>query len=256
MQTPDVSVILPVYNGAAFLEESICALDGYLKDHFDKYEMIVVDDGSTDHTKSIFSKLAHLPNLKTIHVPDNEGKFAAIRRGIAASRGRCQIFTDADLPYDLEAIGYIDDLINRRKFHIVIGDRTLSESQYSENYGLIRTIASRIFTILVTVIVTGSLRDTQCGIKGFRHDVAEGLFSVLRDPGFSGDVELLYIAIKYNLEIKRIPVRLQRNEESTVKLLKHALSMIYRISKLKLYWRKGYYKSQDLELLSRQEYWK
>jgi dolichyl-phosphate beta-glucosyltransferase len=213
-----------------------------------------VDDGSRDETRKILESLPKR-NLKVIGLDKNRGKFGALAAGMAQARGRCRIFTDADLPYDLTALPYVVRLINERGFHIVIGDRNLPQSVYDIHTTWLRKVSTWIFSFFVYMVVTGGLFDTQCGLKGFRADVAEGLFPLVTDWGFSGDVELLYIALKYNLEIKRIPVRLESHGPSTVRLFSQALRMLGRVSQLRLNWNRGIYASQKLKDITSQDYW-
>jgi glycosyltransferase involved in cell wall biosynthesis len=250
----DLSVVIPVYNGAAFLPETLDRLQAFLDVRVPEHEIIVVDDGSTDGTAaSVLPRLSARTHLITL--PRNQGKFAALKAGMAESTGRCCLFTDADLPYELEALPYIASLINDQGFHIVVGDRTLRHSVYRENLQPIRRLATRAFSLMVTLFVTGGLFDTQCGLKGFRGDVARSLFALLLDSGFSGDVELLYLALKYNLAIRRVPVRLKRSAPSTVRITRHAVTMVGRIARLRRNWAAGTYASPELERLSNQSYW-
>jgi dolichyl-phosphate beta-glucosyltransferase len=105
------------------------------------------------------------------------------------------------------------------------------------------------------MLVTGGLFDSQCGLKGFRADVADAIFPLLTDDGFSGDVELLYIALKYNLSLRRIPVRLQRASPSTVKLRRHSLPMLLSILGLRHRWGSQRYASPALSEIASQAYW-
>jgi hypothetical protein len=88
---------------------------------------------------------------------------------------------------------------------------------------LARRAASALFTQFVGRIVTGGFFDTQCGLKGVRGDVADALFPILRVNRFAFDVELVYVALKHRLDIKRIPVQLLHNETSSVRLLRDAV---------------------------------
>jgi len=250
----EVSVIIPVFDGQSFIRENIAALQDFCRSHFSSYEIIVVDDGSRDETREVLESVPKR-NLKVIGLDRNRGKFGALAAGMAQARGRCRLFTDADLPYDLDALPYIVRLINDRGLHIVIGDRNLPQSVYDTNTNWLRNVSTKIFSFFVYMMVTGGLFDTQCGLKGFRADVAEGLFPLVTDWGFSGDVELLYIALKYNLEIKRIPVRLESHGPSTVRLFSQAWRMLARISQLRLNWNRGIYASPKLKDITSQDYW-
>jgi dolichyl-phosphate beta-glucosyltransferase len=252
----DLSVVIPVYNGADFIAESVALIHGYLSKFADvDFELILVNDGSTDQTREVLESLK-LPGLTVISLPSNQGKFGAIVAGMLAASGYCRIFTDSDIPFDLEAIKYMYDLVDQRSFHLVVGDRSLRDSHYQGPLSLARLLGTPIFTSLVRLLVMGGLHDTQCGIKAFRGDVASAIFPLLRDRGFSGDVELLFVALKYNLEIKRIPVRLRRVSRSSVHVFGHGFRMISRICRLRFLWNSGAYQSEALERLSDQRYWR
>jgi len=252
-QAREVTIVLPVYNGQDFIRDNVIRLDDFCRSRIPGYEIIVVDDGSRDKTRDILKGLSRR-SLRTVSYETNRGKFGALAAGMALARGRCCIFTDADLPYDLSALPYIVRLINERGLHIIIGDRNLPESVYNIRTSWLRNASTWIFSLFVYILVTGGLFDTQCGLKGFRGDVARSLFPLVTDHGFSGDVELLYIALKYNLEIKRIPVRLESHGPSTVKLLSQAWKMLGRISQLRLNWNRGRYDSKELKRISSQPY--
>jgi dolichyl-phosphate beta-glucosyltransferase len=249
----EISVVLPVFNGADFIRANLEVLLAYLARTFESFEVVVVDDGSTDETASRIESIRD-DRLRFLRLPRNSGKYAALAAGMAVSRADCRVFTDADLPYDLEALSFIARLVNQRGFHVVVGDRTLPESEYRVHQPWLRSAATRVFTFFVTIFVTGGLFDTQCGLKGFRADVAGALFPLLEERGFAGDVELLYVALKYNLEIRRIPVRLRRSGPSTVRLGRHAFDMLRRIGRLRRNWNRGVYSTPTLERLSSQAY--
>ncbi len=251
---PEISLVLPVYNGAAFAARSARTAAELLASLFPSWEVVVVDDGSLDGTADAVGAVTG-EGVRLVKLATNTGKFGALKAGMREARGRCRAFTDADLPFDLSAIPYMARLVNDRGFHLVIGDRTLRESEYHDHVASPRRLASRSFSWFVRLLVTGGLFDTQCGLKAFRADVAEALFPLLLEDGFAGDVELLYVALKYNLEIKRIPVRLLRSETTTVRLLGHAGPMLAAIARLKKNWEAGRYLSEELAAIARQAYW-
>ncbi|MDL2716136.1 MAG: glycosyltransferase [Acidobacteriota bacterium] len=251
---PDLSLVLPVFNAALFVERSLAEAAEFLGRGSLSWEIIAVDDGSTDDTAARLAARSG-ENVRIVSLPRNLGKFGALRAGMQAGRGRCRVFTDADLPFDLDAVLYMARLVNDRGFHVVTGDRTLMGSDYRPHVSRRRDTASAAFSFLVRMLVTGGLFDTQCGLKAFRSDVAEALFPLLAENGFAGDVELLYVALKYNLEIKRVPVRLRRSEPTTVHLGLDSLRMLGRIASLRQAWDAGRYRSPALERIGRQTYW-
>ncbi|MGZ3864928.1 MAG: glycosyltransferase [Bacteroidia bacterium] len=226
-----LSVIIPSYNSAAVLKNNLPYLINYLKEKKYDFEILVVDDGSNDNgvTKKVAEELAciYLCNEK------NTGKGESVRKGMLAATGRFRIFTDADIPFNAEAIEQFLYYLDQKEFHLAIGDRTLTESSYFNSKSGLRNTASKAFSFFVGRFVAGGMFDTQCGIKGFRAEVAKDIFSVSRVKGFTFDVELLYIALKRNYDIKRLPVTLRSQEGQSVKLLLHSFTMMVDLMKIK-----------------------
>ena len=237
--TPRVSLVIPVHNGVEFVTESVDEARLFLERRYPAFEIVIVDDGSTDGTAAALDPFLD-DRIRLIILTENLGKFAALRAGMAAAQA---------------AVPFIVNLIQGGAFDIVVGDRTLPESVSLSDSRVARKLSSRIFSYCVRMLVTGGLFDSQCGIKGFRDEVAEALFPLVTDDSFSGDVELLYIALKHNLSIRRIPVRLQRASPSTVRLRFHSLPMLGRILRLRHNWNSGRYASEALSRIASQAYW-
>jgi dolichyl-phosphate beta-glucosyltransferase len=237
-----LSVIVPSYKGAGILEKNLPVLIAYLRQQDYTWEVIVVDDGSNDlgATKTACDQLGCLfyQNQK------NMGKGAAVRKGMQAAQGLFRIFTDADIPYELDAIGTMLRYLDFKEFQVVIGDRNLKGSSYLSEISGLRKVTSVFFTRFVGTIVTANFFDTQCGLKGFQAAAADYIFKHARINGFAFDVELLYIALKQNFEIKRIPVRLSNQEKSTVKVLQHGITMFFDLFKIKINNVRGFYKEE------------
>ena len=250
----NLSVVIPVYNAADFIEESVRGLAAFLDGKGVEHEIVLSNDGSTDGSLAALRRLEGGP-VRVVSSEQNRGKFAAIRDGMRAATGSCKVFTDADVPFDHSAVVYIERLVNGRGFHVVIGDRTLPGSAYAESVAWARRLTTSLFRQAVRLLITGGVPDSQTGLKGFRADVADALFPLLTENAFGGDIELLYIALKYNLEIRRIPVRLQRQGRSTVRPLRHSWPMLRTLARLRGNWRRGAYRSDALAAIARQRYW-
>lgn len=237
-----LSIIIPSYKGSETLKKNLPELAAYLQQQSCSYEVIIVDDGSPDdeQTKRVVESYGY-NYLANDH---NMGKGAAVRKGMLYAKGEYKLFTDADIPFSTQSIHDILYYLEDREFDIVIGDRTLEKSQYFEKISILRKLGSVIFTFFVTRFITGGLADTQCGLKGFKRKIADDLFSVNTINGFAADVEILYVALKRNYDIKRLPVQLRNNEESTVSLLKHAPRMVLDILSLKINHLLGRYKKE------------
>lgn len=249
----ELSVVLPLYNAAPFVRERLPLLARYLASHFDSWELIVSDDGSTDGSIELVESLG-LPGCTLLRHATNTGKYGALARGIARSRGRCVLFTDADVPYELPAIDYLSRLVLEKGFHLALGDRTLAGSRHADTAGAVRTLTGHLFRYYTRLLVTGGIYDTQCGIKAFDGEVARALFPLIRELGFTGDVELVYIALRYNLAIRRVPVRLCYQGESSIRLLRHGLAMVLSSLRIRSRHRRGDYRSARLSELARQDY--
>ncbi len=248
---PDLAVVLPCYRSAPLAVRSVARLSSFLAGTGMRYEIIIVDDGGGDFPDNAWSDSAC---VRLIRLPHNRGKGAAVATGMRAARGTVRIFTDIDLPYDLELIPVIAAYIRERGFHVVIGDRNLPDSSYLTVQSAQRRVASALFSEFVGRIVTGGFFDTQCGLKGFRGDVADELFSLQRLERFAFDVELVYLSLVHKLDIKRIPVQLRNNETSTVRLFRDASRGFVDVFRIKYHRMCGHYTSERLENIVRSDY--
>lgn len=216
-------------------------------------EVIVVDDGSNDNGAT--EKVAKENGCIFLQQEINKGKGAAVRRGMLAAKGDYRIFTDADIPFEFEAIENFLHYISDKEFDIAIGDRRLPESNYFSKIKGARKVGSNIFTFFVGRFITTGFSDTQCGIKGFKGKVADDLFSVARLNGFAFDVEILYIALKRNYDIKRLPVHFRSNhDDSSVSLMRHAPGMLMDLFRIKWNHLRGNYNSKNEYRISNIEY--
>jgi dolichyl-phosphate beta-glucosyltransferase len=228
----DISFVLPAYKGAAQLEQSLPLLQQWLNSLGKTWEVIVVDDGSKDGGAT--EQVVNRAGCKFIGLPQNMGKGGAVRAGMREAKGRLRMFTDADVPFDEDSMHRFIHYLDEKQFHIVIGDRTLETSRYFTEISGARKLGSGIFTFFVGRFVTTGLHDTQCGLKGFRAEIADDIFGVSRINSFAFDVELLYIALKRNYDIKRLPVVFKSShDESSVSLLKHAPGMLLDLFRIK-----------------------
>jgi glycosyltransferase involved in cell wall biosynthesis len=251
---PALSVILPCYRSAALARQSVLRLDHALAGRVDSYEIIVVDDGFGDCEAALASLVAGWGgSIRVITLPENRGKGAAVAAGMRAATGDVRIFTDIDLPYGTTPVMLIENLIRVRRFHMVIGDRTFPQSRYETELSFGRRMASAVFSRITNIIVTGGFFDTQCGLKGFRGDVASVLFNLQTVDRFAFDVELIYLALKHGLEIKRIPVLLEGNMTSSVRLGRDSLQTLIDVVRIKLNQMRGAYANQHLSSLVARE---
>lgn len=238
-----LSVIVPTYNSNDALTKNLPVLLNHLKSKEYSFEVIIVDDGSDESKKA--KPIAERFGCTYVGYKENKGKGEALRVGMLAARGEYRIFTDADIPYELDALDTMLRYLDFKEFDMCTGDRTLKESKYFDRVSKIRSMGSKLFSAFVGRFVAGGLYDTQCGIKGFRADVAEDIFSVSRINGFAIDVELYYIALKRNYDIKRIPVVLRSADGSSVNVLKHGIQAFFDVSRMVIHYYMGKYTKKD-----------
>ncbi len=238
MTPPTVSLVIPAYDSARYLNDNVLRVREFFGRAGIDGEIIVADDGSTDGTADSVTESERTRVLRLRH----GGKGAAVRAGMAATSGAIVGFTDADLPYGLGPLPLAMSYVRDRRFHAVIGDRTLPGSSY-ESTGLLRTALSEFASLSFRTLVTGGIYDTQCGFKFFRGDVGREVFRLSRIRGFAIDVEVIYLLLKYRLDIKRIPVRLERNEASSVRVIRDSAAAFRDIASIRWSWATGRYRA-------------
>ena len=236
------SIVIPCYNAERTLPATLDTVLDHLNNNSDIYgpwELIVIDDGSSDSTIDVCETYG--AQSRVIRMERNMGKGAAVRRGMLEARGDYRFFMDADAPYDLGIVPVMMRYLDVKEFDVVIGARDLSEDLARVERTFLRKIASAVFTALVGRVVITGVRDTQCGLKGFRGACADQLFGASCIDGFAFDVEVLYLAHKCNYDIKRFPVELVREDESTVSVIRHGLPMLRDVLLLPFRYHAGRY---------------
>ena len=239
--TKQLSLIIPVYNYREQIIANLETLMIYLRERVINFEIIVIDDGSTDGTAKKIEAANLGSDIKLIALPKNVGKGAAVRAGIEAATKEKIIFMDADLPYRLEAILKISDALDSGA-DMVAGDRTLPDSYVGLKKNIVRTITSKLFVFLVRSLALKDARDTQCGIKGFRGDIAKKIFELVSISGFGFDVELFAVAEANNLRVARVPVQFTGRDGSTVRLGRDSFRMLRDLFKIRRLKRMKYYR--------------
>ncbi|MCL5113781.1 MAG: glycosyltransferase [Patescibacteria group bacterium] len=246
-----LSVVIPSYNEMANLQKGVLdKVQHYLSKQKYSYEVIIVDDGSTDGSVDFVEEFSkenpHFKLIKNSHL----GKAGAVTKGVLEAVGEYILFTDTDQATPIEELDNILPYFNKG-FDIVIGSRN------SQRRGApwTRLVMAKGMVILRTIIVgIGGISDTQCGFKAFRRDVARKLFEKINkiNKGFSEisgsrvsagfDVELLYLAQKMKYKIKEVPVSWLYVETRRVSPFRDSLDGLIDLFKIKLNAIRGIYK--------------
>ena len=227
-----LSVIVPVYNSAAFISETCRELVDYLGKLEEEYELLFVDDGSRDNTGSILEEFVERhPRVFLIRNGTNRGKGYSVRAGMNQAQGDLLVFTDADLAYPPTEIGKIVQTLGEGA-DLAIATRVAPASRFimsPEFFGYIYTrhLGSRLFNSLVRRVLGLSIHDTQAGLKGFNRKAKEIIFDRQTLEGFTFDVELIYIAQKFGLTVREVPVIFRYfSEPTTVSFAMQSLASI------------------------------
>jgi dolichyl-phosphate beta-glucosyltransferase len=233
-----LSVVIPAYNEETNIQNTIETLIRILRPLFDEVEIIVVDDGSIDLTAPKVEvkvrKFINDVNITLIKNGKNRGKGFSIKSGVLSSAGDTVIFIDADLSYDADSIIKIASGVSGET-PILIGSRNLPTSEILTHVSLIRFIFGRVFSLLIRLLVLKGIADTQCGLKGFKGELAHKIFPLMTIDGFAFDVEFLYISRKYHYDISMIPVNLVDNRKgSRVNMVVDPVRMVIDLIRIRL----------------------
>jgi dolichyl-phosphate beta-glucosyltransferase len=223
-----LSVIIPAYNEARRIPPYLQSAIAYLNGRGLPFEILVVDDGSTDETAALIEEAAtQNPCLRLLRLPHNSGKGAAVRAGMQAAQGEFQLFTDADGATPIQELEQLEAAMNNGA-DLAIGSRTLAsrDNRYRVQARLHRTVLGNLFNRIVRLLGIGDINDTQCGFKLFRKSVAQDLFSVARIDGYGFDLELLYIAQQRGYRIAEVPINWMDQPGSKVRVLRDGLAML------------------------------
>lgn len=222
---PHLSVVIPAFNEEGRIGATLGALIRYLDQQPYSWEIVVVDDGSTDATVAVVeARAAELEAPARVESIPHAGKGWAVRHGMLSSSGRYRFMCDADLAMPVE---HLATFLARMEeaYDVVIGSRQI-EGARRFGEGLGRHLRGRVFNWMVRVVAVGGFQDTQCGFKCFRGDVAEELFGAQRTRGLGFDVEILYLAVRRRLRVLEMPIDWYHQELSKVRPVVDNFAMI------------------------------
>jgi dolichyl-phosphate beta-glucosyltransferase len=211
----------------------------YLSKNFKDYEIIVVNDCSQDSTCDIVRKIRD-KHIALLHNKANSGKGYSIRKGIEHAKKDLILFTDADLATPIEELKNLMSAIEDGA-DIAIASRNLKGSVIKTKQPFYRQMLGKIFPLIVRALCLRGIKDTQCGFKLFRKDVAKKVFSLSRLDRYAFDVEALFIAKKKGYSIKEVPVTWIDKPYSKVRIFRDSFVMLKDLFRIKTNWWMGRY---------------
>jgi len=207
---PSLSIVVPAYNEAVRLVQSLPIILDYLNKTHPASELIVVDDGSTDDTAAVSRQALANPgsiNARVITYEANRGKGYAVRRGLLASQAPVALFSDADLSSPITEAPKLIGPIEQGEYDVTFGSRALDRRLIGIHQPWRREQGGRVFNLIVRLATGLPFWDTQCGFKAFRLSACRPIVEAATIDRFGFDVELLYVAQLADLRLKEIPVR-------------------------------------------------
>ena len=228
-----VTLCIPLYNEEAILAETIDTVSAYMTAAFpDHFEVIFIDDGSTDNSKAILEERCSGP-IRYLSYQPNRGKGCAVRQGMLAGEGDYVIFTDCDLAYGLDVIPEMVALFDEHpEYDAVVGSRVKHPEGYA-GYSFPRKVVSKTYLSLLRLWGGLSLSDSQTGLKGFRRDVAKRIFALCEVDRFAFDYEAIKIGQKCGYRFGELPVKIVNHRPSTIRFFRDTRRMLRDVGRAK-----------------------
>jgi dolichyl-phosphate beta-glucosyltransferase len=243
-----LSVVIPAYNEERRIGNTLSAIRDFMDRQNYGYEVLVVDDGSTDATCDMVNATSqNWGNLHLITNPANQGKGAVVKQGIVNSKGKYILFTDADNATPIEQVDKL--LAHASEYPIVIGSRYCKGGKIHVPQPWHRKLLGRASNLLIRLILVPGAWDTQCGFKLFERNAAQRIFSLVQLTRFGFDFESLAIGRHLGYKYKEVGIDWYNDPETKVKAGKEAIRTLRDLLKVKFNLIRGIYsKDSDTDL--------
>ena len=235
VQLPEISVVIPAYNEEQRLGDSLALICDFLGKCGQPYEVLVVDDGSSDDTVSRAIEYSDF-GVRVISLGRNQGKGAALRRGVSESRGRLVLISDADCSTPIEDLDKL--LPHLAAAPVVFGSRSVPGARLTKRQPFYRQLMGKVFNLAIRLAGVRGLNDTQCGFKLLDGEIGRRLFALVTTPGFAFDVELAWLAQRLGHRVAEVGVTWENSPASKVRVLRDPPRMLLEILRFRFRHRK------------------
>jgi len=248
----DYSIVIPVYNESGKIAVSLTQVIGFMNSFNDSYEIVVVDDGSTDATATEIEEYQKdHQKIRLIKNP-HKGKGPTVWKGVMEARGRYIYLADADLSSPMEELKKLSMWLLEHDYDVVIASRE-GHGANRVDEPFYRHLMGRFFNFWVQLVALPGIKDSQCGFKLFKSEVAKDVFSRLtiygdaapkREKAYLGafDVEVLFVALKLGYKVKEVPVKWVYVDTTRLNPISDSVNMVLDVLKVRLNNLKGIYK--------------
>lgn len=244
---PHLSVIIPAFNEERRLPATLESVHAFLMSWGKSFEIVIVDDGSTDGTASIVQEFAKQHDgVRLLSYVPNQGKGHAVRTGMLAGAGDLLLLNDADGSSPIQELVRLEAAI-RDGSDLAIGSRAKPDAERTVKALVHRKYIGNTFNLIVQSLLLPGIYDTQCGFKMFRREVAQDLFSVSRQNGYAFDVEILFIAKRRGYKTSEVAIDWSNVEGSKVNVLVDSPKMLIDVLRIALGAWFGLYKQISAE---------
>jgi glycosyltransferase involved in cell wall biosynthesis len=227
----DISVVMPAFNEQRRIGPSIEAVCAFLRESGRTWELIVVDDGSSDLTGSVANALVQRESrIKVIRSPRNSGKGHAVRAGVLMSHGQEVLISDADLSTPIREVELL--WARRQGAVAAIGSRFRPGSRIEVHQNPVRRVLGRLGNRYIRAVAVPGIADTQCGFKLLDGPAARALFAMTRLNGWGIDVEILHLCARFGWPVVEVPVRWSHSTGSKLRPAAY-LHVLYEVGYLR-----------------------
>jgi dolichyl-phosphate beta-glucosyltransferase len=230
---PRISIVIPVFNESSRIADSLSKVREFLVKTPLSFEILVVNDGSTDGTAEIVRRFER-EGVRLIHHTETRGKGHSVRSGVLKAFGTYVLFTDADLSTPIDELRKLYDIAERDHADIVIGSRAIDRRYIERHQSRFREIGGIVFNRLVRIGLGLKLHDTQCGFKLFHRNRTRSIFEKQTIDGFGFDPEILFLATRRRLRIREVSVRWSHADDTKVRVIRDGLRMIADLVRIRL----------------------
>lgn len=241
-----LTILVPAFNESKRLPRTLIRIHEYCSQNLrETYEILVIDDGSTDNTTATVQELrAQNPHLQVHRYSENHGKGYALRTGMGLARGRFVLFMDADLSTPVEELEQFLPKLHEG-IPVVIATRKSADANITKRQPLWRESMGKGFTWLSNTILGMNFSDLTCGFKAFESSAGKDLFSRQKIERWAYDAEVLFLAKRAGYRICEIPVTWVNSTDTRVRVLQDVFTSLAALVQIRWNWITGKYKREN-----------